>query len=234
MLTKSFRISPHEDASTTDDVENFVKSLSAHASPGKVGLRIDSDSSDFSWFKWTLFPLCDTYVDGGWDIRVVYEGEYNDNLMYGMYKNKAHDVDVVLMDELEFESFAEWEREALPNQVDATRKYLESKDVTCTDEDLTAYSGLLISSYLMWYDDRGKKLPKAAPEPKKKMSAQERAAKAEAKTAKNRNKRRRQKEKRAEKRKRGKADTDALLDDVAAEADKDALLEEILAGVDIF
>ena len=71
---------------------------------------------------------------------------------------------------------------------------------------------LLISSYLMMYDDRGKKLPKAAPEPKKKMSAQE-------KTEKNTDKRMRRKERRAEKRKRGKADTDALL-------------EEILAGVD--
>jgi|MDSZ01.1.fsa_nt_gb hypothetical protein len=226
MLTKSFRISPHEDASTTDDVESFVKSLSAHASPGKVGLRINSDSSDFAWFKWTLFPLCDTYVDGGWDIRVVYEGEYNDNLMCGMYKNKAYDVGVVLMEQLEFESFVEWEREALPNQVDAMRKDLESQAVTCTDEDLTAYSGLLIRSYFMWYDkhdllissylmlydDRGKKLPKAAPEPKKKMSAQE-------KTEKNRDKRMRRKERRAEKRKRGKADTDVLL-------------EEILAGVE--
>jgi hypothetical protein len=230
MLTKSFRIDyecPHEDASTHDDVENFVKSLSAHASPGKVGIRINSDTSDFSWFKWTLFPLCDTYVDGGWDIRVVYEGQHNNNLMYGMYKNKVYDVEVVLMEQSEFESFVEWEREALPNQVDAMRKDLESQAVTCTDEDLTAYSGLLIRSYFTWYDkydrlissylklydDRGKKLPKAAPEPKKKMSAQE-------------------KQKRANEKAKSKA---SLMVGGAPKKKKldDALLEDILAGVDM-
>jgi len=165
MLTKSFCIGPHEDDSTTDDVENFVKSLSAHASPGKVGLQVQGteEDLDFFWFEETLFPLCDTYVDAGWDIRVVYEGESNYNLMCGMYKNKAYDAEGCglntadpVVGELEFESFAEWEKEALPKQVGAMRKHLESKDVTYTNEDLTAYSDALRSSNLMLYDRQGK------------------------------------------------------------------------------
>ena len=73
MLTKSFCISPYEDASTTDDVENFVKSLSAHASPGKVGLQVQGmeEDIDFFWFEETLFPLCDRYVDAGWDVMGI-------------------------------------------------------------------------------------------------------------------------------------------------------------------
>jgi len=171
MLTKSFRISPHEGDSTTDDVENFVKSLSApwkFLSPGKVGLRVQGtqENLDFFWFEETLFPLCDTYVDDGWDIRVVYEGESNYILMCGMYKNKAYDAEGCGLNtsepypgmghELEFESFAEWEKEALPKRVEVMRKYLESKDVTCTDEDLTAYSDAVSSSNLMLYDNQGK------------------------------------------------------------------------------
>ena len=163
MLTKSFHISPDEGGSTTDDVENFVKSLSTHATPGKVGLNVqgEEESLDFSWFEETLFPLCDTYVELGWDIRVIYEGESNYNLMCGMYKNKAYDAEGFGINtsepvELEFESFAEWEKEALPKQVESMRKYLESKDVTCTDEDLTAYSNAVSGSCLMLYDKQGK------------------------------------------------------------------------------
>ena len=169
MLTKSFCIGPYEDDSTTDDVENFAKSLSAHASPGTVGLQVQGmeEDLDFFWFEETLFPLCDTHVDDGWDIRVVYEGESkNYNLMCGMYKNKAYDAqgcglntgdpEPIVGHELEFESFAEWEKEALPKLVEEMRKYLESKAVTCTDEDLTAYSDALRSSNEMLYDTQGK------------------------------------------------------------------------------
>jgi len=163
MLTKSFYISPHEDDSTTDDAENFVKSLSAHASPGKMGLQVQVETSiDYSWFEETLFPLCDTYVDAGWDIRVVYEGESNYNLTCGLYKNKAYDAEWCGTNTAypkaghEFESFTEWEKEALPKQVDTMKTYLESKDVTYTNEDLTAYSNAVWISYLMLYDKQGK------------------------------------------------------------------------------
>ena len=71
------------------------------------------------------------------------------------------------------------------------------------------------------YDDRGKKLPKAAPEPKKKMSAQEKAKRAN------------EKAKSKASLMVGGAPKKKKLDDVAAEADTDALLEDILAGVDM-
>ena len=71
------------------------------------------------------------------------------------------------------------------------------------------------------YDDRGKKLPKAAPEPKKKLSAQEKAKRAN------------EKAKSKASLMVGGAPKKKKLDDVAAEADTDALLEDILAGVDM-
>jgi hypothetical protein len=142
----------YEGGATTTDVENFVKSLPSQ--PGSVALQVQGmeEDLDYSWYEETLFPLCDTFVDAGWNIRVIYEGEFNYNLMSGMYKNKAYEADVC---EVEFESFEEWEKEALPKKVEDMKQYLESKGVEYTGEDLTAYSKSLSSSFRMVYDKQG-------------------------------------------------------------------------------
>ena len=72
--------------------------------------------------------------------------------MSGMYKNKAYEADVC---DVEFESFEEWEKEALPKKVEDMKQYFGSKGVECTGEDLTAYSKSLSSSFLMVYDKQG-------------------------------------------------------------------------------